>query len=132
MLIYTFVILAHSVPVDVPTQLSSLNAEDDLEFLAPSSLRSNSSFSSIRSFQHSPEGSNNNLSSLTRSGSLNSLNRRWLRTLTTSMEFGLQRMSEENVNKEDVSSISCLSFKHCNEYIMLKAFLCPLETHSQY
>lgn len=93
--------VAHSVPVDVPMHMSSLRAEDDLKLITPSSLRSNGSFNSAHSFQRSPEGSNNSLNSLTRSGSFNSLHRRWLRTVATSMEFGLKRMSAENIHAED-------------------------------
>ncbi|GAB6018833.1 Folliculin-interacting protein 1 [Chamberlinius hualienensis] len=93
--------IAHSVPVDVPihANASALHSDDDLEWLTTSSLRSNGTYDGSKSVhQRSPDGSCASFGSLTRSGSYNSLHRRWLRTQNTSMEFGIKRKSDENVN----------------------------------
>ncbi|XP_022254414.1 folliculin-interacting protein 2-like isoform X2 [Limulus polyphemus] len=97
--------VAHSVPVDVPGHTSVLQQRNDggclpsgsHTFLADS-LHSTASSNSLLSFPVTPDTAS---SSLSHSGSFSSLQRRWLRNLTTSMEVWLRRRSEDSPQSEE-------------------------------
>lgn len=93
--------VAHSVPVDVPGGPSFSNHHNyGNRYIISDSLQSTGSTSSFVSMSHlSP---NSVSSSLSCSGSYNSLQRRWLRNMATSIEFGLYKKSEDNIYGDEI------------------------------
>ncbi|XP_076361609.1 folliculin-interacting protein 2-like isoform X3 [Tachypleus tridentatus] len=90
--------VAHSVPVDVPGHTSVSQQKNDSGCLPSDSLHSTASSNSLLSVPVTPDTAS---SSLSHSGSFSSLQRRWLRNLTTSMEVWLRRRSEDSPLSEE-------------------------------
>ncbi|XP_067131514.1 folliculin-interacting protein 1-like isoform X2 [Centruroides vittatus] len=92
--------VAHSIPVDVPGGLSLSNHYNHYggRYIS-NSLQSTGSARSCHSL--SPISPNSVSSSLNCSGSFNSLQRRLLRNMATSIEFGLHPKSEEGSSAEE-------------------------------
>ncbi|XP_023218344.1 folliculin-interacting protein 2-like [Centruroides sculpturatus] len=103
--------VAHSIPVDVPGGLSLSNHYNHYggRYIS-NSLQSTGSTRSCHSL--SPISPNSVSSSLNCSGSFNSLQRRLLRNMATSIEFGLHPKSDESSSVEEVGFCHVLRLKN--------------------